>query len=77
MIHTEKSSEMVCLLKPASMIVANLYKIREITPADTAPRNVWTGEGGPLVVSIVADPIAFNVSNASSFTDFSPEDLNC
>jgi hypothetical protein len=59
------------------MIVANLYKIREIIPADIAPRSAWTGEGGPLAESIEAVPIAFRVSNASSFTDFSPEDLNC
>jgi hypothetical protein len=39
MRHTEKSSEIVCRLRPASMIVANLYKIREIIPADIAPRS--------------------------------------
>lgn len=31
------------------------------------------GDGGPLAVSIEADRIAFKVSGASSFTDFSPK----
>lgn len=39
MRHTEKSSEIDCRFRAASMVEANLYKIREITPADIAPRN--------------------------------------
>lgn len=75
--RTEKLSEIVWRFRAASMVVANLYRIRAIIPADTPPRNAWTGEGGPLA-SIEADAIAFKLSNASSFADFFvPDDLNC
>lgn len=47
-----------------------------ITPADIAPNNASAGEGGALA-SIEDDPIAFKLSNASSFNDFfAPVDLN-
>lgn len=47
-----------------------------MTPAAMPPNNAWAGEGGALA-SIEAEPIAFKLSNASSFNDFfAPADLN-
>lgn len=45
-----------------------------MTPAVIAPKKAWTADGLDLG-SIETVPIAFKLSNASSFKVFAPEDL--